>query len=166
MEAALPVASAVRSGSGPIAGHLGASYFKSRRGKPARHRVAWRSLGGVIKRDFCSARAEPRLRRQKPSLASLARFADWSGVGIFVRGCGRAEDGSLAELFRNDASPSRGNGLALWIGIGGYWQRILLEFWLNQQSGASPASHGRRSRRRPSTKSTSLIIPHRPFPAK
>ncbi len=134
------VASPARSSSRPSCGHLGASFVESRSGKSSCNPAAGCSLGGVIKRDLYQARAKSHVRRKEPSLASLARFADWTGVGILVRRCWSAGNRSSVELFRNDACPSCWNRFAFWIGIGGHRQRFSLEFWLNQHADTSPTS--------------------------
>src|SRR6266852_5135319 len=68
-------------------------------GEPVRNRATGRSFGGVIKRDLYQARAKSRVRWKEPSLAPVARSADWNGIGIFVRRCWGARNGSSAELF-------------------------------------------------------------------
>src|SRR5882762_691607 len=75
---ALPLASAARSSSGPLTGHLGASLIESRRGESIRNRGARHSPGGVIQRDLYQANTKSGVCCEKPPLASLARIAHWS----------------------------------------------------------------------------------------
>src|SRR5258705_12133041 len=128
------MASVARRRSRPFGGHLVASFVEPRRRQPCGDPAARRDPGNVIERDLYQAHADPRIRREKPSLASLAGSADWSGIGIFIRRRWSTRDRSSAELFRNDADASGGNGLALWIGIGGYRQCLSLEFWIDQHA--------------------------------
>jgi len=110
------------------------------RGKPSGDPNPGCHPGGVILRDLYPSRAKSLVRREEPSLASLAGSAHRSGVGIFIRGRWSAWNGSAVELFRNDPGASRGNGFALWIGAGGDRQRFPLEFWLDQHPDTFRAS--------------------------
>jgi len=75
---ALPLASAPRSSSGSLSGHLGASLIESRRGESVHNRDTRHSPGGVIQRDLYRANAKSGVCREKPPLASLDRIAHWS----------------------------------------------------------------------------------------
>src|SRR5882724_7518197 len=137
---ALPAAAAARGCSWSSCRYLVAPFVEPRRGKPSGDPNPGCHPGGVILRDLYPSRAKSLVRREEPSLASLAGSAHRSGVGIFIRGRWSAWNGSAVELFRNDPGASRGNGFALWIGAGGDRQRFPLEFWLDQHPDTFRAS--------------------------
>src|ERR1700730_10464868 len=131
---ALSVAAAARGSSGSSAGHVGTPIVESRRGESCGNRAARCDFGGVFQRELYQTRAKSCLCREKSSMASVARSAHWSAIGICVRRRWSARHCASAELFRNGAGTSCGNGPAFWIGVSGDRQCVSLEFWLDQHA--------------------------------
>jgi len=125
--------------------HLGAPFLESRCWEFSCNPGAWSAPRGVIQRGFHKASAESHLRREKPSLASVARSADWRGIGIFIRWCGGAGNSSSPQLFRDDTGASCGNRLVVWIGLGSHRQRVSLELWFDQHADPFSATSRWRS---------------------
>jgi hypothetical protein len=125
---------------------LGAPFVESKCRESSCNPAAGHSLSGIVKPDLLQARAKSRVRWEKPSLASLAGLADWSGIWILVRRSWSTRNCSSVELFRDDAGASCGDRFALWIGIGSPRQRFSLDLWLHQHADSFRASSGRYSR--------------------
>ncbi len=74
-------------------------------GKQIHSRYLWLLLQGAVPGLLVGTWAlrllnrKSRVRWKEPSLAPVARSADWNGIGIFVRRCWGARNGSSAELF-------------------------------------------------------------------